>query len=125
MQVLFEHQQEGDRNGLGLLPGRVRAIEGAEKLPHIGWNRSETRNDLHSTGFGFALLLFRAQFYRRTGKRRRISLRFLRTAKSSRVLSFETMSGEPSSTRKKVELTDWRFLGIGCRHFARPRSATE
>ncbi len=47
MQVLFEHQQEGDRPGLGLLPGRVRVIEGAEKLPHIGWNRSEARTSAH------------------------------------------------------------------------------
>lgn len=39
MQVLFEHQQEGDAQGFGFLRGNVRAIEGAAKLPHIGWNQ--------------------------------------------------------------------------------------
>jgi glutamine amidotransferase len=40
MQVLFEDQEEGGGRGLGLLPGRVRSIAGAVKVPHIGWNRS-------------------------------------------------------------------------------------
>lgn len=39
MQVLFEHQQEGDTRGFGFLKGNVRQIEGAAKLPHIGWNQ--------------------------------------------------------------------------------------
>lgn len=45
MQLLFEGSDEfGDHAGLGLLPGRVRAIpSGAidgrqRKVPHIGWN---------------------------------------------------------------------------------------
>lgn len=42
MQVLFEHQQEGDAQGFGFLKGNVREIEGAAKLPHIGWNRVST-----------------------------------------------------------------------------------
>jgi glutamine amidotransferase len=42
MQLLFEHQEEGDRQGLGLLPGRVRALRGNIKLPHIGWSQSRT-----------------------------------------------------------------------------------
>jgi glutamine amidotransferase len=40
MQLLFDSSTElgGDR-GLGLLPGRVVALEAAElKVPHIGWN---------------------------------------------------------------------------------------
>jgi glutamine amidotransferase len=40
MQLLFDSSTElgGDR-GLGLLPGRVVALEpGALKIPHIGWN---------------------------------------------------------------------------------------
>lgn len=40
MQVLFNDQEEGETTGLGLLPGKVRSIQGASKLPHIGWNRS-------------------------------------------------------------------------------------
>ena len=42
MQVLFEHQQEGDTQGFGFLKGNVREIEGAAKLPHIGWNQVST-----------------------------------------------------------------------------------
>lgn len=40
MQLLFGHQAEGDTAGLGLLPGRVRALRGPVKVPHMGWNRS-------------------------------------------------------------------------------------
>lgn len=39
MQVLFEHQEEGDAQGFGILKGNVREIKGATKLPHIGWNK--------------------------------------------------------------------------------------
>lgn len=47
MQMLFEHSEEGDIAGLGLLPGRVlrfpqEAMQGAAgeklKVPHMGWN---------------------------------------------------------------------------------------
>ncbi len=47
MQMLFEHSEEGDCAGLGVLPGRVRrfappaeAHSGGERLkvPHMGWN---------------------------------------------------------------------------------------
>jgi imidazole glycerol-phosphate synthase subunit HisH len=40
MQVMFEEQEEGDVRGFGLMPGRVRSIDGQVKLPHIGWNKS-------------------------------------------------------------------------------------
>jgi glutamine amidotransferase len=45
MQVLFEHQQEGNTQGFGFLKGNVRSIEGAEKLPHIGWNQVSSGED--------------------------------------------------------------------------------
>lgn len=47
LQALFEHTEEGDAAGLGILPGRVlrfpeEAMKGASgeklKVPHIGWN---------------------------------------------------------------------------------------
>jgi glutamine amidotransferase len=47
MQALFEHSEEGNAAGLGVLPGRVlrfpaEAMVGAKgeklKVPHIGWN---------------------------------------------------------------------------------------
>ncbi|MCL6555076.1 MAG: imidazole glycerol phosphate synthase subunit HisH [Burkholderiales bacterium] len=48
MQMLFEHSEEGDTPGLGVLPGRVRrfpleamhdAAGGKLKVPHMGWNQ--------------------------------------------------------------------------------------
>ena len=43
VQMLFEHGEEGDTPGLGLLPGRVprfprRQMQGL-KVPHMGWNQ--------------------------------------------------------------------------------------
>jgi imidazole glycerol-phosphate synthase subunit HisH len=45
MQILFEASEEfGETPGLGILPGRVRAIPNmttdgaAQRVPHIGWN---------------------------------------------------------------------------------------
>ncbi len=40
MQLLFDHQEEGDSQGLGLIPGRVRSLEANVKVPHMGWNQS-------------------------------------------------------------------------------------
>jgi imidazole glycerol-phosphate synthase subunit HisH len=39
LQMLFEHGEEGEADGLGVLPGRVPrfALIGL-KIPHIGWN---------------------------------------------------------------------------------------
>lgn len=53
MQVLFEHQQEGDTQGFGLLKGNVREIQGAEKLPHIGWNQISARGDQEALDLGY------------------------------------------------------------------------
>jgi glutamine amidotransferase len=47
LQLLFEHSEEGDVNGLGILPGKVkrfpqpRMVDAAGnklKVPHMGWN---------------------------------------------------------------------------------------
>ena len=38
MQLLFERSEEGDVECLGLLPGRVVAIDWARPVPHMGWN---------------------------------------------------------------------------------------
>ena len=43
LQMLFEHGEEGDTPGLGLLPGRVPKFAAAVanaglKIPHMGWN---------------------------------------------------------------------------------------
>ncbi len=47
LQMLFEHSEEGDTPGLGVLPGRVvrfpavhRSAQGDKlKVPHMGWNQ--------------------------------------------------------------------------------------
>jgi glutamine amidotransferase len=39
LQMLFEHGEEGDTPGLGLLPGEVpRFRVSGLKIPHMGWN---------------------------------------------------------------------------------------
>ena len=39
LQMLFEHGEEGDTPGLGLLPGRVPKFAASGlKIPHMGWN---------------------------------------------------------------------------------------
>lgn len=53
MQVLFEHQQEGNVEGFGFLEGCVREIEGAEKLPHIGWNQISTDSESDGLDGGY------------------------------------------------------------------------
>ena len=38
MQLLFEHSDENDAAGLGLLDGRVRRLRAEPRWPHMGWN---------------------------------------------------------------------------------------
>jgi glutamine amidotransferase len=46
MQLLFEASDEDDASCLGLIPGRVRALEPAEgrPVPHMGWSRLSVRD---------------------------------------------------------------------------------
>jgi glutamine amidotransferase len=42
LQVLFEHSEEGDCAGLGVLRGRVTKLRPSDptlKIPHMGWNQ--------------------------------------------------------------------------------------
>jgi len=39
LQVLFDHSEEGDADGLGWVPGRVQRFPGNGRVPQIGWNR--------------------------------------------------------------------------------------
>ena len=60
-QLLFEHSEEGDIDGLGILPGRVRRFTsgmtdaaGAKlKVPHMGWNQVHRAMD-HPLWVGIA-----------------------------------------------------------------------
>jgi len=38
MQLLFEASEEDDEAGLGILPGVVRRLPEAVRVPHMGWN---------------------------------------------------------------------------------------
>src|SRR5262249_1508374 len=38
LQLLFERSHEGDGACVGLLAGSVTRLEGARRLPHMGWN---------------------------------------------------------------------------------------
>jgi len=38
MQLLYEHSEEGDTPGLGLLPGVVRRFAPGVTVPHMGWD---------------------------------------------------------------------------------------
>jgi len=46
MQLLFYKSEEGKRNGLGIIKGRVRRFRGAEKIPHMGWNRVRCEKEI-------------------------------------------------------------------------------
>jgi glutamine amidotransferase len=39
LQVLFDHSEEGDVDGLGWVPGTVRRFPDTRRVPQIGWNR--------------------------------------------------------------------------------------
>lgn len=41
MQLLFERSEEGDTEGLGILPGDVVRLSSLQKVPHMGWNSIE------------------------------------------------------------------------------------
>jgi glutamine amidotransferase len=47
LQLLFEASYEGETACLGLIPGRVRALEPAEgrPVPHMGWSRLAVRDE--------------------------------------------------------------------------------
>lgn len=45
MQVLFDTSEEDDAECLGLIPGIVRRLTDAPRLPHIGWNDLDRRDD--------------------------------------------------------------------------------
>lgn len=42
MQLLFEHSEEGDADGLSYLPGTVKKITESLPVPHLGWNKLDS-----------------------------------------------------------------------------------
>jgi imidazole glycerol phosphate synthase glutamine amidotransferase subunit len=50
LQALYESSEEApDLRGLGVLPGRVRALPDNVKLPHMGWNQVRAINTTGSS----------------------------------------------------------------------------
>ncbi len=46
MQLLFEGSEEGDAEGLGIIPGRLKRFDESKgKVPHMGWNTFEAQNE--------------------------------------------------------------------------------
>ncbi len=44
MQLLFEASEEGPvSDGVGVVPGKIRRLTGAVKIPHIGWDEVTVR----------------------------------------------------------------------------------
>lgn len=46
MQLMFESSEEGNVEGLGFLPGKVKKITGSLPVPHLGWNRLQSADPL-------------------------------------------------------------------------------
>lgn len=45
LQVLYQTSEEApELLGLGVLDGRIRALKGAVKLPHMGWNQVQSKS---------------------------------------------------------------------------------
>ena len=65
MQALFTASEEApDVHGLGLYPGTVCRFRGAERIPHMGWNRVKPlRESLLLRGAGDAPYLYFAHSY--------------------------------------------------------------
>lgn len=63
MQVLFEASDEDPAEGLGLLPGRIRALPPEVKAPHMGWNTVDWVSHPYVEGIGDAEWFFFVHSY--------------------------------------------------------------
>jgi glutamine amidotransferase len=47
MQLMFEQSEEDDTDCLGIIPGTIRKLQASEgvRVPHMGWNTTETVTD--------------------------------------------------------------------------------
>lgn len=46
MQLLYEYSEEGDAEGLGIIPGRLQKFDSSQqKVPHMGWNNFSEVSD--------------------------------------------------------------------------------
>jgi glutamine amidotransferase len=64
MQLLFqEGDEDGTREGLGLLPGRVTRLPSGVPVPHIGWQKLETTSSsaLQPAGWAYFAHSYRCE----------------------------------------------------------------
>ncbi len=45
LQLLMDSSDEGVEAGLGIIPGRTRKLPTGQKIPHMGWNSVDIRDD--------------------------------------------------------------------------------
>ena len=68
MQLLCAHSEENDTEGLGVFDARVRRFPTGGKVPHMGWNALEVKDDPLFTGVeDGAFTYFVHGFYADTG----------------------------------------------------------
>lgn len=63
MQLFFEGSDEGEGEGIGLIPGRVRKLD-APVVPHMGWNDVRGGSDPVFAGLESGLAAYYAHSYR-------------------------------------------------------------
>ncbi|HEX9888508.1 MAG TPA: imidazole glycerol phosphate synthase subunit HisH [Nitriliruptorales bacterium] len=66
MQLLYERSDEGDTEGLGVLPGQVRRLTADVVVPHMGWDvvrAAEGRQDLLLDGVAGQRTYFVHSYY--------------------------------------------------------------
>ena len=63
MQLFFDGSDEGEGEGIGLIPGRVRQLD-APVVPHMGWNDVDEVGDPLFAGLGGGLAAYFAHSYR-------------------------------------------------------------
>ena len=63
LQLLFDASAEDDTPCLGFLPGRVERLDGAERLPHMGWNDVEPVGPPHPLAAGLPACAYFAHSY--------------------------------------------------------------
>jgi imidazole glycerol-phosphate synthase subunit HisH len=61
MQLLFDGSDEGEGEGLGVIPGRVTALR-ARRVPHIGWNSLDDPRDPLFASCGLRLAYYANSF---------------------------------------------------------------
>ncbi len=63
LQLLFDASAEDDTPCLGFLPGRVERLDGAARLPHMGWNDVEPVGPPHPLAAGLPACAYFAHSY--------------------------------------------------------------